>query len=73
MLAALDKSRTQNSALMRVRHTRMVYRRSKLLNLWFTYEEAREMVLDGKMQEGRIALALLRYLHKKDEHVRRDH
>ena len=52
---------------------RMVCRRSKLLNLWFKYEDAREMVLDGKMQEGRIALALLRYLHKKDEHVRRDH
>lgn len=66
MLAVLDKSRTQNNALMRARHTRMVCRRSKLLNLWFTYEEAREMALGGKMQEGRIALALLRYLFTQE-------
>lgn len=33
---------------------------------WFTYQEAREMALDGKMQEGRIALALLRYLYAKE-------
>lgn len=66
MLAALDKSRTQNNALTRARHTRMVCRRSRLLNLWFKYEDAREMALDGKMQEGRIALALLRYLYAKE-------
>lgn len=51
---------------MRARHTRMVCRRSRLLNLWFKYEDAREMALDGKMQEGRIALALLRYLYAKE-------
>lgn len=33
---------------------------------WFTYQEAREMILSGKMQEERIALALLRYLYAKE-------
>lgn len=31
-------------------------------DLWFSYDEARRMILDGAMQEERIALALLRYL-----------
>lgn len=35
-------------------------------DLWFTYEEAREMILSGNMQEERIALALLRYLYTKE-------
>jgi 8-oxo-dGTP pyrophosphatase MutT (NUDIX family) len=30
---------------------------------WFTYEEVWQMILEGKMQEERIALALLRWLH----------
>ena len=34
-------------------------------DLWFTYDEARQMVLDGAMQEERIALVLLRYLEQK--------
>lgn len=29
---------------------------------WFTYAEAEEMILTGKMQEGRIALILLQWL-----------
>lgn len=33
---------------------------------WFTYQEAREMILIGKMQEERIALALLRYLYAEE-------
>ena len=30
---------------------------------WFTYEQATQMILDGKMQEERIALILLQWLH----------
>jgi 8-oxo-dGTP pyrophosphatase MutT (NUDIX family) len=31
-------------------------------DLWFSYDEVRRMIMDGAMQEERIALALLRYL-----------
>ena len=41
-------------------------------DLWFTYEETREMILSGKMQEERIALALLRYLYDKEADERFD-
>ena len=41
-------------------------------DLWFTYEETREMILSGKMQEERIALALLRYLYAKEVDERFD-
>ena len=34
-------------------------------DLWFSYDEVRQMIMDGAMQEGRIALALLRYLEQK--------
>jgi len=32
---------------------------------WFSYDEAEQMVMDGKMQEERIALILLQWLHKQ--------
>jgi ADP-ribose pyrophosphatase YjhB (NUDIX family) len=32
---------------------------------WFDYDEARRMILDGQMQEERIALLLLRWLQKQ--------
>jgi hypothetical protein len=30
---------------------------------WFSFKEAEQMILDGKMQEERVALILLRWLH----------
>lgn len=32
---------------------------------WFTFEEAEQMILDGKMQEERIALILLQWLKQQ--------
>ena len=34
-------------------------------NNWFTYEEVNHMILDGAMQEERIALILLQWLEKQ--------
>jgi ADP-ribose pyrophosphatase len=34
---------------------------------WFSYDEAAEMIMQGKMQEGRVALVLLQWLHKQNE------
>lgn len=33
---------------------------------WFTYDQARKMILDGKMQEERIALILLQWLKTRE-------
>lgn len=33
-------------------------------DLWFSYDEVRRMIMDGAMQEERIALMLLRYLER---------
>ena len=33
-------------------------------DLWFSYDEVRQMIIDGAMQEERIALILLRYLER---------
>ena len=30
---------------------------------WFSFEEAKQMIYDGKMQEDRVALILLKWLH----------
>lgn len=34
---------------------------------WFDYSEAEAMIMSGQMQEGRIALALLRWIYKQKE------
>lgn len=36
-------------------------------NNWYSYKEVEDMILDGKMQEERIALILLRWLRDKRE------
>jgi ADP-ribose pyrophosphatase YjhB (NUDIX family) len=33
---------------------------------WFSYEEAQRMILEGKMQEHRIALVLLQWLYSQE-------
>ncbi len=35
-------------------------------DLWFSYDEVRQKILDGAMQEERIALVLLRYVGQKE-------
>ena len=35
-------------------------------DLWFSYDEVREMALKGDMREDRIAMVLLRYLYCND-------
>lgn len=35
---------------------------------WFGFEEAKKMILDGKMQEHRIALVLLQWLERQGAH-----
>lgn len=32
---------------------------------WYSYDDVNEMILDGDMQEDRVAMVLLRYLHSK--------
>ncbi len=32
---------------------------------WFSFEEAKKMIMDGKMQEHRVALLLLQWLNKQ--------
>ncbi|HMM62218.1 MAG TPA: NUDIX domain-containing protein [Candidatus Saccharibacteria bacterium] len=34
---------------------------------WFDYTEARKMIMDGQMQEERVALSLLQWLDKQEE------
>ncbi|MCL2037757.1 NUDIX domain-containing protein [Candidatus Saccharibacteria bacterium] len=34
---------------------------------WYTYDEVRQMIMEKKMQEDRIAMILLRYLDEKKE------
>lgn len=35
-------------------------------DLWFSYDEVRQMIMSGAMQEERIALVLLRYVEQKE-------
>ncbi|MFZ1258341.1 MAG: NUDIX hydrolase [Candidatus Saccharimonas sp.] len=35
-------------------------------NAWVTYDEAKQMILNGVMQEGRVALTLLQWLSTRD-------
>lgn len=36
-------------------------------DLWFSYAEVRKMIMNGEMQEERIALALIRYLESRED------
>jgi 8-oxo-dGTP pyrophosphatase MutT (NUDIX family) len=36
---------------------------------WFSYDDVKQMVMDKKMQEDRVAMILLRYLSAKETRV----